>query len=211
MSTQKGFTGILILLVGILVTITLGIYIFSISKSSPIKEIEDVVTPVETINTYTNDKLSFSIKYDKNLKVQEDSEEEFNKRGNGEFRKNFTNYVGYSPEKFAGAVMVLDETGNYEKNPLTIWVFDNPDNLSIDSWFTKYWYYPFVWGDFTARSNGIVPTKDATIGGQLAKYSVVDYQSGKPKFVYISKDKKMYLFRIIGESGDKILATFKFL
>ena len=55
------------------------------------------------------------------------------------------------------------------------------------------------------------PKDEATISGQMGKSGVIDYSAGKPKFIYISKDKKMYLFRIIGENGDKILGSFTFL
>ena len=110
-----------------------------------------------------------------------------------------------------GAAVVLGKDGNFDTNPLTVWVFDNPQDLSIDAWYKNYWYYPFVWGDFTYTGKfELAPKKEATISGQIAKSGVIDYQPGKPKFVYLSRDKKMYLFRIIGESGDKILQSFKF-
>lgn len=217
MSVQKGFTGILILIVGVLIIATLGIYIFSTSKTSPINEVKTVTTPEETVKTYTNDVLGFSFKHDKDLSVIEDSEEEFNKRSagatskspTGDYRKNFSSYVGYSPEKFLGAVVVLEKQ-DFDKSPLFIWVFENPNNLSPENWYKRYWYYPFIWGDFTTRANEAAPTKDATISGQLAKYSIVDYQPNSPKFIYLSKKEKMFLFRIIGEKGEQLLNTFKF-
>lgn len=163
----------------------------------------------DSLNTYTKD--DFQFEYSNDLIVKEDSEQDFNKRGNGNFRKNFTGYVQYEPGKFLEAVAVLDKDSSYDKNPVTLWVFDNPQDLSIDTWYKNYWYYPFVWGDFTYEGKvKLSPTNESTISGQIAKSGVVDYQPGKPKFVYLSKDKKMYLFRIIGESGDKILQTFKF-
>ncbi len=127
------------------------------------------------------------------------------------FRKNFKGYVTYEPGKVLGIVAVLDKANSYDTNPFTLWVFDNPEDLSIDAWYQTYWYYPFVWGDYTYTGKfELAPKQEATISGQLAKIGTIDYQPGKPKFVFISKDKKMYLFRIIGNIGDQILSGFKF-
>ena len=140
------------------------------------------------------------------------TEEEFNKRGNGDFRKNFKGYVGYEPGEPFGAVVVLDKEGSYDASPFSVWVFNNSNVLTIEQWFDKYWYYPYLWGvfDYTSKSHVALDT-EATVSGQQARYKIVAYQPGKPKFVYIAKDQKMYLFRVIGDSGDKILSTFKFL
>lgn len=162
--------------------------------------------------TYANQQLGFEFKHPSELSVKEDSEEEFNKRGNGDFRKNFKGYVQYEPGKFVGAVIVLDKNLNYDTNPFTVWVFDNPSDLSIDKWYGNFWYYPFVWGDFTYTGKTVLAPKDeATVSGQLGKSGIIDYQPGKPKFVYLSLDKKMYLFRIIGNTGDQTLSAFKLL
>ena len=161
--------------------------------------------------TYSNPNLGFELKFTKDLTVKEDSEEEYNKRGNGNYRKNFNGYVGYEPGKVLGAVVVLDKTGSYDINPFSVWVFENPNNLTPDDWFSKYWYYPFLWGVFDYTSKGHVALdQEATISGKPAKSKIVSYQVGKPNYIYISKDQKMYLFRIIGETGDKILSGFKF-
>lgn len=163
-------------------------------------------------NDYSNPGLGFKFSYDLDLSVKEDSEEEFNKRGNGNFRKNFTGYVGYEPPKPLGAVAVLDKDLSFDKNLFSVWVFDNPDGLTADKWFDKYWYYPFIWGVFDDTSKGhIALDQEATISGQLAKYKIVSYQPGFPKFMYVVKDKRMYLFRIIGEAGEEILSSFKFI
>ncbi|MBI2086477.1 hypothetical protein HYT74_03995 [Candidatus Daviesbacteria bacterium] len=146
----------------------------------------------------------------KGYKTLEDSEEEFNKRGNGNFRKNFTGYVGYEPGKFLAAVVLLDTTNSYESNPLTVWVFDNPDSLTLDDWFGKYWYYPFLWGVFDKTSKGhVTPDTEVTISGKLSKAKVVSYQPGEPKYVYAYQDKRMYLFRVVGNEGENILSSVK--
>ena len=208
---QKG--SVLPLLLGILVLGgIIGTYLFFNKPTPP-----PLIRPIEQKNnlkTYQQEKLGFQFQYtDKDLKVQEDSEEEFNKRGNGDFRKNFTYYVTYQPADVLGAVSVLDESGSYEMNPFTVWVFNNANNLTIEQFYEKYWYYPFVWGDYTERRENVAPINDATISGQLAKYGVVTYREGSPKFVYLSSNGKMYLIRIINNEdniGDQILSTFKF-
>lgn len=200
------------LLVGLMIILVVGYYLIN-HQRNPI--VSPKLEVVQSEKNYTNQNLGFQFKYDKDLNLKEDTEDDFNKRGNGDFRKNFKGYVGYQPGKFLGAVVVLGEDNSYETNPFVVWVFDNPNNLSIDAWYKNYWYYPFVWGDFTyAGKVTLSPKNEATISGQMGKSGVIDYSPGKPKFVYVSKDKKMYLFRIIGDAqnspADKILATVKF-
>ena len=55
-----------------------------------------------------------------------------------------------------------------------------PNSLTIDKWYERYWYYPFVWGDYTARRNSVAPIKESTISGTLAKSGIVTYQPGEP-------------------------------
>lgn len=206
---QKGST-LLFVILAIVLIISLGL-VFILQR--PIKtatpESPQQVLNKEEENIYSEPNLGFEFKYTKDLIVKKDTEEEFNKRGNGDFRKNFSYYVTYQPADVLGAISVLDETQSYDTNPLTIWIFNNSNNLTIEQWYKNYWYYPFVWGDYTERRNNVAPINDATISGQLAKSGKVSYQPREPKFVYLSNNGKMYLFRIIGESGDKILDTFK--
>ena len=205
---QKGIVGVLLILICLLI-ILFGFFYYSNQSAKTHVSPETLVK--SNLSIYANQELGFEFKYGKEFTTEEDSEEEFNERGNGDFRKNFKGYIGYEPGEFLGAVVVLDKDNSFDKNPLTIWVFENPDDLSIDKWYEKFWYYPFVWGDFTARNKKVSPKNIATVSGQVAGFGVVDYQPESPKFIYLSKDKKMYLFKIIGESGEQILSTFKFL
>ena len=210
---QKGTAPLFIIIAGLLVIGLIGVFALGLTKS-PVTEFPlKITTPAPVSLTYQNQNLGFEFRYSvKGFTAKEDSEEEFNKRGNGDFRKNFKGYVGYEPGKSLGAAVVLDKANSFNNSPFAVWVFDNPGNLTVDGWFDKYWYYPYLWGVFDWTSKGhVAPDKEATISGTPAKYKIVVYQPGQPKFVYISKDKKMYLIRAIGESGDKILSTFKFL
>ncbi len=204
---QKGSARLFLILVSLLVLVG-GYFHFNSPKTQILNS--PINNPINSVHTFSNSQFEF--KYDKDFKVKEDTEEAFNKRGGGDFRKNFKGYVMYEPGKFLGAVVVLGKDGNFDTNPFTLWIFDNPQDLSINAWYKNYWYYPFVWGDFTYTGKfSLAPNTEATISGQMAKSGMIDYQPGKPKFVYLAKDKKMYLFRIIGEEGNKILSTFKFI
>ena len=205
---QKGSALIVVILIA-LIFFAIGFYFYSSNVNY-----QDPVSPSagkEETKTYTSQELGFEFGYGRNLSVKEDSEEEFNKRGNGNFRKNFTGYIGYSPREVLGAVAVLDKTSSFDASPLTVWIFSNADNLTVKQWYEDYWYYPFVWGDFTASREKVSPQNIATISGQLAYFGIVNYQPNAQKFIYLTKNGKMYLFRIIGQEGDQILSTFKFI
>ena len=206
---QKGAVLLLLLLGAVIVGGLVGALVyFNQAQGGVVKQPPILPQKRDNLKTYTNNKLNFQLQYSKDLQVQVDSEEEFNKRGGGDFRKNFKGYIQYEPGKVLGTVVVLDSDNSYETNPFTVWVFNNTDDLSIDEWYKNYWYYPFVWGDFTyTGKTTLAPKNEATISGQMAKFGVIDYQPGKPKFVYLANNKKMYLFRIIGAEGDKILSS----
>lgn len=209
---QKGSVQLLLILAAVVIIFS-GFYLYWSTKSAKILPAPKQASVKQSIfNDYSSLDFGFKFQYSKDLSVRTDSEEEFNKRGNGDFRKNFKGYVGYEPAQSLGAVAVLDKEENYDASPFTVWVFNNTNNLTIDAWFGNYWYYPFLWGVFDYTSKGhVTPDSEATISGQMAKYKIVAYQPGKPKFVYVSNNQKMYLFRVLGEAGDKILSTFKFL
>ncbi|MBI2018288.1 hypothetical protein HYS96_01140 [Candidatus Daviesbacteria bacterium] len=213
---QRGFALLFVVLVMVAVLGLITVYFYIFQKPILVDNTKNLPQvnsdKKDNLTIYTNNNLNFQFKYQaKDVTVKEDTEEEFNQRGNGDFRKNFKGSVGYEPAKFLEAVVVLDKENNFDTNPFTVWIFENPQDLTIDRWHHDYWYYPFVWGDFTATGKFILAPKDeATISGHMAKSGVIDYQPGKPKFVYLAKDGKMYLFRIIGESGDKILQSFEF-
>lgn len=212
---QKGSALLFVILVVLVLAGLGGGYAYLNYPNKPFSNLLPQITSQisNTDKIYQNPQLNFELTYpDKELTVREDSEQDFNKRGNGQFRKNFKGYVGYEPGKFSGAVVVLGKDNSYDTDPFTVWVFENEEDLSIEKWYDKYWYFPFVWGDFSSTGKlKTSPQQESTISGQIAKSAVIGYRDEKPKFIYLSKDKKMYLFRIIGESGEKILSTFKLL
>lgn len=165
--------------------------------------------------TFTDQELGILIKVpSSNLKVVDESEEEFHKRVNGNFRENFTATTGYEPAKFVASYAVADNRNLFDNSPFSLWVFENPDDLTVEKWFDFYWYYPFVWGDFSDRRLEVAPNDDTTVDGVPAKYGVVNYQSGSPKYIYVQYLNKMYLFKVLdhsGGTGEQILNSFKFL
>lgn len=210
---QKGSAAFLILIVVFLIVVAVSVFFFFKPSVPILPQLAIKMPAAATIPkplVYNNEKLGLQFQYPVVSSVTEDSEEGFNKRGNGNFRKNFANYVQYEPAKVLGAVVVLDKDQNFDTNPFSVWVFDNPDNLTSEDWFSKYWYYPFLWGVFDWTSKGhVIPDQEATISGQSIKYKIVTYQPGSPKYLYLSNRRKMYLLRVIGETGDQILSSFE--
>jgi hypothetical protein len=97
---------------------------------------------------------------------------------------------------------------------MTVWVFKNPDNLDAVKFFEKYWYYPFVWGDFTSIRNEIAPKDIELIGGKEGQFGIVGYRDGKPKMIYLPLKEKNLMAQIQfpGDNVEakEILRSFKF-
>lgn len=221
---QSGFAHLFLILILALVLLAAGIFLYFqvVNKSLPLTSLEDSQGVLNLISSKPEDKkystqnLGIAFQYPgEGFSVVEEAEEEFDKRGNGTFRKNFTGYVGYAPGEQLGSVVVLDETLDYENAPLSIWVFNNPEDLTPEDWYSQYWYYPYIWGDFTTRANLIAPILTATVSGQLGGYNIVDYREGKPQFILVPFGDKMYLFKFPTQNQPEIvkgiLESFKFL
>lgn len=146
-------------------------------------------TPAENPEpkVYENENLALSFKYPQGYKVVEESESEYFKRANGDTRKNFTYYVQYPPAEFIGSAYILKAGENDLDNAaLSILAFKNPDNLSATDFYSRYWYYPFVWGEFsTSEKAKVAPKNVELISGKEGYSSVVKYRDAEPKFIYI--------------------------
>ncbi|OGE31840.1 hypothetical protein A2631_01795 [Candidatus Daviesbacteria bacterium RIFCSPHIGHO2_01_FULL_44_29] len=199
-------------LIAIVVVALTGIFIFKIFSqppSSPILNSSTINNSGPKFQTYNSDQMGISFDYDPAYQVTEDTEQAYSIRGNGDFRKNFTGYVRYEPPMFVAAV-ALTNKGSIDDAPLTIWEFDNPENISIDNWYKKYWYYPFMWGEFSSdRKSEVEPKLEASVSGHLTAGNVVSYQDKSPVYTYISAENKMYLIRRFTKPEDK-LATKAF-
>ncbi|MBI4038235.1 hypothetical protein HY387_01120 [Candidatus Daviesbacteria bacterium] len=167
---------------------------------------------------YTNKEVGMTLEIPTGFTIFEESEADYYQKSKANFRKNFTGYVGFAPPQVIKTFYLKGHTDNlaslYDSSHFSLWVFENADNLTIGEWYKNFWYYPFVWGEFTEPMKGSHgPNLEATIAGQLAKYNIISYQPGKPKFYYLATKNRMFLFRILDSQekdiGFKVLSSFK--
>lgn len=220
---QRGSVLPLLLIFVLVAAIGVGVYFNQHSKTSttseaaaPLKSLQIIPSSSPKDLTILDDMTGLKFEVPSGLTVKRETEAEYFKRAFGNIRKNFNYYVLYNPAEFAEAfyVMPSSET-NLDKALLTAWVFQNPDNMDAKAFYSKYWYYPFVWGDFTAAKNSIAPESIEIIGGKEGFYGMVDYREGTPKFIYIPlKDKNLMMqINLPSEgnlTGQDILRSFKF-
>lgn len=172
--------------------------------------------PVTASQTITDDILKASLTIPQGYKLVRETEEEYFKRANGQISKNFNYYVQYPPAEFAESFYILpNEENNLDKSVLAFWVFQNPNNLTPIDFYKRYWYYPFVWGDYTQARNKIAPEQLIQIGGKDGMYGIVDYRSGKPKFIYLQlADKNLMVQTQLpsenNPAGEQVLQSLKF-
>ncbi len=211
---QRGNIALILLVAFLLIGILVGGLIFYQSqKKTPLVINQKVLTtpvPTPLVLTYLDSTFGFKFSYPALLIVKSDSESDYNLRNGGDARKDFNSYVQYEPPQIASASAVVAKTQKLNNAPFLIWIFENPLNLNEMAWFEKYWYYPFLWGQFeTAEKAKLAPSKEVSIDQGLVKYGEVAYQAGSPKYYLIPKDQKMILIRVLeGEEGAKILKTF---
>lgn len=159
-------------------------------------------------SSFSDADSGISFAYPVGSNVIEETEEEYFKRANGNIRKNFTGYITYAPPEVVNTFFVTNDN-KLDNSPFIIWEFANPDNLTASEWYKDYWYYPFVWGEYAdpGRSK-YAPTVEATVAGQLAGYTTIDYRPGDPNFYLIPSGDKMFLVITQG-AGSEILQTLK--
>lgn len=214
---QRGFAHLLLILAILFVLLMVGLYMFQSGNTSELSQqlpppiqVKFSPTPIPTppAQVYTDESGQFSFTVPDGFTVKQETEEEFHQRANGNIRKNFTGYIQYAPPEFVSSLYVLGDDQNYEEARLSIWISDNPNNLDAEAFYKKYWYYPYLWGDFTSAKNKTAPVTEETIDGVKAYFGVVDYRPKSPKFIYLNKDGKMYLFRVIGDGEILKRLTF---
>lgn len=166
---------------------------------------------------YEDAEIGFEISIPEGFEVKEESEEEYFKRAFGDIRKNFTYYVQYSPPEFANSYYFLKKGESDPENAaLAIVIYKNPENLSPEAFYNKYWYYPFLWGEFnTGEKAKIAPKNIELIAGKEAGTSIVNYRDSNPKFIYLpvgSKDLmlQLHLPTENNKAGDDILKSLVF-
>lgn len=147
---------------------------------------------------YNDSEVGFNVTIPEGYEVKEESEAEYFKRAYGDIRKNFTYYVQYSPAEFVNSYYFLKKGESDPENAaLSIVVFQNPDNLTPEAFYNKYWYYPFVWGEFSqSEKSKIAPTNIELIAGKEAGTAVVSYRDSNPKFIYLPLGSKNLMFQL---------------
>lgn len=222
---QKGFAHLLLILLITLVIISaVGIYLSTFQKAKtpspkpvsnplPVSERSVMDSKSETKQSVYKNDLGFSFDIPEGFNIKEETEDDFHKRENGDMRRNFTGYVQYAPAEFVTSLYLLDEDNNYDQSPFSLWVFENPGSLEPAAFYNKYWYYPFIWGDFSSTKNEVAPKQEAVIGTLKGYSAKAKFRTGIPTFTYIKNGDYMYLFRTI--DGDKnidqkVLKSFVF-
>lgn len=174
-------------------------------SNKPISPVVNQKTEQSKPNIFEDQVLGFSLQMPEGYDLVTETEEEFFERNKTDYRKNFKYYVTYEPPVVTKILTLKGHSENlaslWDSAHFSLWVFDNPENITIEAWYDNYWYYPFLWGQFNApEKQKIAPTKEGVI---------IDYQPGKPKFVYMQSKDKMFLMRILGEDGEKIFNSLK--
>lgn len=118
---QKGTAAAFLLIAGLLIVGLIGVFFFGLFKpQAQLQNLQNLKSPTPSSKPliYSNQNFGLVFQYpSKGFTVKEDSEEELNKRGNGDFRKNFSDYVAYEPGKVLGAVVVLDRDQSFDTAP----------------------------------------------------------------------------------------------
>ncbi len=154
------------------------------------------LTPQNT--DYQDPETGFTIKVPESFEVKEESEAEYFKRAYGDIRKNFTYYVQYPPAEFVNSYYFLRKGESDPENAaLAVVVYKNPDNLTPEAFYKKYWYYPFVWGEFNeSEKSKISPKNIELINGREAGTAIVNYRDANPKFIYLPSGSKNLIFQL---------------
>lgn len=210
---QRGSVLPLLLIFGLVLAIGVGVFY---SQAATPMSVRIIPSPSPKSQAIFDELTGLKFEIPKGFNLKKETESEYFKRAFGDIRKNFNYYVLYTPAEFSEAFYVVaDSENDLDKAILTVWVFKNPENQDAKSFYAKYWYYPFVWGDFTAAKNKIAPESIELISGKEGAYGIVDYRDGKPKFIYLPLRDKNLMLQIHLNSGGNltgqdILRSFQF-
>lgn len=220
---QKGFASTLFLVLILLIASSIAGYWFLIRQTNPptpAKVTTPAVTPkVEDLpqtSIYKNPDLGVEFTLPEGFVVKIETEPEYFKRANGNIRNNFTYYVQYSPAEFVSSLYVINQNEKDLANAdLSLLIFQNPENLTPQAFYNRYWYYPFIWGEFsTGEKSKISPKNIKLISGVEAGSAVIDFRPGNPEFIYLPQGNKDQMIQIHLPSennpiGKEILSSFK--
>lgn len=219
---QRGFVLPILLIVVLLLSLGVGVYFLQNSRTNTKSEASSptVNKPLPSVSfhnqTINIEDAALSFQLPPGFNFIKETEDEYFKRANGDIRQNFHYYIEYDPVGFSDSFYIVQrgET-DLDKAILAAVIYENPGNLDPMQFYEKYWYYPFVWGDFTSRRNEISPETSEIIGGKTGGSGIVTYREGSPKFIYLPLPEKNLMLQIHlptenNPTGQDILKSFTF-
>lgn len=220
---QRGSVLPLLLIFGLVIAIGIGVFFIQFSRTNTSSEASILLqsskimpSPSPKNQAVFDEFTGLKFEISEGFSVKRETEEEYFTRALGNSRKNFTGYVLYPPAEFTEAFYIIsDAEKNLDKAVIAVWVFQNSEALTPKAFYDKYWYYPFVWGDFTGRKVEIAPETAEVVGGKEGLSGIVSYREGKPKYIYLPLIDKKLMMQIqlptVGNAiGQGILRSFKF-
>ncbi|MBN1263019.1 MAG: hypothetical protein JW991_01555 [Candidatus Pacebacteria bacterium] len=178
-------------------------------KPSPFPTIEEKIDS-SLWQTYKNNSCSFSFRYPEDkYQVAPDDEIIYGREGNldSSIKVHFINLMGYEPPKFLYGIKLVDKN---KRTHMRIWLFDNSNMISIDSWYSQYGFYPDNFGpSIGTRPEQEQPTQDFPIKNAIGRQVTLPEMNGEGHYVYILKGDRMY-FVYLGETsieGSRILES----
>ena len=174
--------------------------------------------PTANWKTYSN--LDYNIKYPSDLIVKPITEASFGAESKVNIYTTFTTLKKTTPPAFLSGLQIASQdygcSPNCKGYKLYIWVFNNPQNISVNQWIQQYDYYP----NSISEPSDKAPQMSKTIDGQTAMVGIPDVQFPS-EGIFLSKNNKMfYIFATSNLSSkdtiiqdvsiNQILSTFKF-
>jgi hypothetical protein len=167
--------------------------------------------------TYTNQSPNFSFKYPPNYQIKAETDVDFESPNHPQSSKWFEQLQGYQPQLPIAVVTITTPKNSAdnetESDPITIYIFNNPETLDADQWFEKYNYYPFYFGSGKEESeNPKFPFKLGSLQVSYGKFpSINNYVYALP----VPVNQHMLILSISSEPGSEttsyqILSTFQF-
>jgi hypothetical protein len=212
-------------IVAILVTFLILLQIATVTISNADFPSGTVIPAANLHNwkTFVENRYGFTLQYpDAQLVLHDDTED--NKlpidptvpedaRPNS--RDVFFQTKGYAAPYFVYAVALhtITQENTLAPSPVSLWIFENKNNLSADDWYEQYDYYPFTFGThIPATIEADKPIQEIIIDGFPGKYHlVVDKAENQMAYIYIPRKNYMMLLAVENKVvGRQILATVHF-
>ena len=190
------------------------LYIYEINEQEYLNETKQWQRFIDSRN-------GFTLKYPPDsYTVESDNEEQYSKQDNTDIKKNFSDLMGYSSPKVLTVYTVRTKFNlppyHTKRAVVSVWVFANNDNLSLQTWYERYSYYPLAYGKVAKGYKDPWTSEDIMLNGFEGRGD--PYAEGtmfKSGFLLFSRDEKVILImaeelNTTDSPGRKIVSTFKF-